>query len=398
MNNKKGFFTLLTCGLVVGLSAGAFFLKEAKPMEGAKAETGPYSITDNDYEVAFLEQYNGGEEYGYTSDKPLASTSALGGHIYGDYGGNRMANFVTTLQNGINETLQWKFTCGRVKNDTAKNFITFGIESHGTTGNILDASAYPEGTDEYAIGKLTVGSSTNVTECSAMIMQSYINELNDFTVYWRSAHYGNKFAICYQIEGQEWKRLATAGNFSGGTRGWDANGYSTFSSESWTTKDLYKAKVKLAFAVTNAGSDHGNFRPSAILINASKAAVRYINALSYKEGVCTADTQYDLHLGQSANRHNQDLFQLATERADAATLQEYLVVGPQTQAYTALDLYNHLVGAIPALGEAKVVATNRLAIIKKNDYVGIIVVTTSIISITSLLIILSIKRKKHVQR
>ena len=186
-----------------------------------------------------------------------------------------------------------------------------------------------------------------------MIMDSYIDELNDFSVFWRSNAYGTKFAICYQIYGGEWQRLSNtvAGNYTG-TRGWDAHGYSTFKSDGWKTKDLYKQKVRLAFAVTNSGSDHGNFRPSAIVINANKAAVRYLNTLSYKEGACS-DTTYDLRKSAADNVHNQDLFQLATEKASGEFLAEYSVAGTTTSETNVLSFYNYLVREIPDLGSAK---------------------------------------------
>ena len=395
MKKKLLFIPALVLGLVAGAGAAVAMAKPQK-VQKAKAETPASAITDDMYEVAFFEQYNGGSEYGYTNDKPLAETNALGGHVYGDVGGTRKENYVTNSLYGVNETLTWKFTCGRVKNDTSNGYITFGLESHSTTGNIFDETAYPDGTDEHAIGVLTKGSATNVSECSAMIMQSYITELNDFSVYWRAAPYGTKFAICYQIEGQAWQRLDTKGNYSGGTRGWDAYGYSTFSSGSWTTKDLYKAKVKLAFAITNAGSDHGNFRPSAIIINSNNAAVKYLNALSYREGVCTTDSQFDLNLGQASNRHNQDLFHLATERADAEFLGEYVLGGTKTSEYYALGLYNHLVTEIPALGSVKVASSNILGIMNNSANIALITsISLASVAVIGTGLFLGLRKRKH---
>lgn len=395
MKKKLLFIPALVLGLVAGAGAAVAIAKPQKALK-VKAETAASAITDSMYEVAFFEQYNGGAEYGYTNDKPLAENNALGGHVYGNSGGARQENFVTNSLYGVNETLEWKFTCGRVKNDTANGFITFGIESHSTTGNIFDETAYPDGTDEHAIGVLTKGSADNVTECSAMIMQSYITELNDFSVYWRNAPYGTKFSICYQIEGQDWKRLDNKGNFSGGTRGWDALGYSTFNSGSWTTKDLYKAKVRLAFGITNSGSDHGNFRPSAIIINSNNAAVKYLNALSYREGICTTDSQFDLNLGQASNRHNQDLFHLATERADAEFLGEYYLTGTKSSEYYALGLYNHLVTEIPALGSVKV-PSSQMMLVKSNssNIIAIVCISTSVVAIAAGGLLIGLKKKKH---
>ena len=69
------------------------------------------------------------------------------------------------------------------------------------------------------------------------------------------------------------------GNYSG-TRGWDQYGYTTFNSESWTTKELYGADARIAFVCTEAPTESGSFPLSSILINANKAAVRYLNVLS----------------------------------------------------------------------------------------------------------------------
>ena len=392
---------LLIPALLLGATAlggAAVALAHKNVARAAKAaELSPSTITDSMYEVAFLEQYNGGTEYGYTNDKPLAETNALGGHIYGDVGGARKENFSTNLLYGVNETSTWTFTCGRVKNDTTNGFITFGVETHGTTGNILDSAAYPEGTDGYAIGQLTIGSSTTLTECSAMIMDNYIDELNDFSVFWRNNAYGSKFSICYQIFGGEWKRLSNtaSGNYTG-TRGWDAHGYSTFKSDGWTGKDLYRQKVRLAFAVTNAGTDHGNFRPSAIVINANKAAVKYLNALTYREGVCTTSSQFDLNLSATDNRHNQDLFQLATERADGAFLADYICTGTKTSAYYILDLYNHLVTSIPSLGSVKVASSNYFMNMTNNASVVIIVsVSVAAAAVIGTGLFFGLRKRKH---
>ena len=395
--NKKNLIGIGALTLALAGSLGLFGSKKAEQLKAA--DLGPYSIHDDQYEVAFLEQYNGGAEYGYTADKPL-NKSALGGHIYGDVGGARKEDFTTNLQSGVNDTLTWRFTCGRVKNDTANGFVTFGIETHGTTGNILDATKYPEGTDEYAIAQLTIGSSTNLTECSAMILNSYIDGLNDFSVYWRNNAYGSKFSICYQVEGGSWKRLSNtvAGNYTG-TRGWDAKGYTTFNSSSWTTKDAYQARVKLAFAVTNSGSDHGNFRPSAILINANNSGVRYLNTLSYQDNICSDNGEnksFDLNKGQTENVHNQDLFQLATERAEASFLDQYTVNGTKTSATSALDLYNHLVESVPGLGAVKgsaqrynISANNKSAIVP-------VIVVTCVASVSAITIICVLKKRRKV--
>ena len=360
---------MLASGMLA-ISAAAFAMTMPKA-EAVKAAS-PWSIAESNYEVAFLEQYNGGSEYGYTSDKPLLETNALGGHIYGDVGGTRKENFSTNLMGGVNETMTWKFTCGRVKNDTSKGFVTFRLETHGTTGNIMDTTKYPEGTDEYAIANLLKGSATDLTEGTAIISDGYFDELNDFSFFWRG-QYATKIAVCYQIEGQEWVRISNASNVSG-SRGWDTGGYSTFNSSSWTTKDAYKAKVKLALACSNIGGDHGNITLSAIRVNANNAAVRYLNALSYREGMCTADTQYDLHLGKADNRHNQDLFQLATENAEGAFLEQYTLAGTKTQAANALDMYNNYVSKVEGLGEAKVSAANLYSPATNNGGLGVFIV------------------------
>ena len=393
---------IVGAGAILAVSACALAFVAAMPNGGVAAKRvsaeGASAITDSEYEIAILESYNGGSEYGYTNDKPLAENNLLGGHMYGGVGGNRQEDFSTNLMTGVNETLTWRFTCGRCKNDTTKGFVVFGIETHGTTGNILDETKYPEGTDEYAIAKLTIGSSTNLTECSAMIMNSYIDCLEDFSVFWRDNAYGTKWAICYQVEGGEWQRLSNtaSGNYTG-TRGWDAHGYCTYISSSWTGKDAYRAKVKLAFAVTNIGSDHGNFRPSAILINNNKAAVKYLNALSYREGVCS-NSSFDLNKGQSDNVHNQDLFHLATERANASFLANYELGGTKTSETTALGLYNHLVSAIPGLGSVKSSSSirffNGIASFDNGNMIVVIAVVAAATLLSTGFILIAKKKKQ----
>ena len=190
--------------------------------------------------------------------------------------------------------------------------------------------------------------------------------------------------------------LRIAGNYSG-THGWDAKGYTTFNSESWTTKELYGANAKIALVI--AGKESGNLPLSAILINANNAAVRYLNTLSYKDNICSANgtnMYFDLNKGQSDGVHNQDLFQLATERAEGSFLADYIVVGGKTTEYYALGLYNHLVTSIPALGSVKAASSNYFMNMNNNANVAIIVsVSVAAAAVIGAGLFFGLRKRKH---
>ena len=232
-----------------------------------------------------------------------------------------------------------------------------------------DATLYPQAThpDEYGIASLFSSSYNHV---AAMYMTTPINNIEDVIIYWRSS-YTKRAYICYQIDGETtWQRYADIqradngdikGNISG-TRGWDTFGYQVSKSSSWATSSLKGATARIAIACTEkSSSEEGNFPVSAILINPNKAAVRYLNTLTYKDNICSDNGEnkyFDLNKGQSDNVHNQDLFQLATERADGSFLANYICTGTKTSEYYILDLYNHLVTSIPALGSVKTPSSN----------------------------------------
>ena len=334
------------------------------------AENSPWSITDSMYECAFLEQYMSSsklDSYSYVDDKPLGGNNAIGGHFYGN-GVSTPTDVTTNLNSGINETLEWKISFGRVRGKADPNRAYFQLES-SASNNLKDTTRYPQETcpDEYAIANLF---SSSYSHISAMYTTTAIENIDDVIIYWRSS-YTKRAYLCFQVEGGAWTRYADIqrnsdgyiiGNLSG-TRGWDTYGYQASKSSSWASSPLKGATAKIAIACTEkTSSEEGNFPVSAILINPNKAAVRYLNTLSFKDNVCSSNGEnlfYDLNKGQADNVHNQDLFQLATERADANFLGDYLVVGGKTSEYYALGLYNHLVSSIPALGELKVASSNR---------------------------------------
>lgn len=331
-----------------------------------KATESPYAIADDEYEVATMEQFNNGTStYGYSIDRPLGNNS-IAGHVFGSYEDGVKEKKTYNLQIGVNENLKWKFSGLRAKSETSTRLTSFRLENNSTNLNIQNASAFPEADypDEYGIGQL-MSTHSSVTRSGAMITDRVIKDIRDISLFWRTS-YTQKIYICYQLDGEtEWKELHSmtdsdiddgvpmAGNYTG-TRGWDAYGYTTFNSSSWTTKELYGKDAKLAIVI--GGTISGNLPLSAIMINANKSAVRYLNALSYQDKICSSNGEnlyFDLRNTTEDYVHNQALFQLATEKATGEFLAEYNVAGAKTSETTALGLYNHLVGAIPGLGTAK---------------------------------------------
>ena len=415
---KKNFIALTSLLMITSISVGGGLLK-GKKVEQVKAIDSPYSITDSQYEVAFFEQYCtnstniiDNEHYSYSGDKPIG-VHAIGGNQYGIAGNSsanlKKTNFETNLMGGVNETLTWRFSGMNTKWKSSPNRLYVQLENNSSNWNICNSTSFPQSTspDEYALGQLVIA--TGKAKGASLVSTSVIQNIQDMSFYWRSS-YSTKVLLCYQLENEtEWKVFHTmnmndsekiVGNYSG-TRGWDTYGYTTFNSSSWSTKELCGANAKIAFVCTEAPTESGNFPLSAILINANNAAVRYLNLLSYHDNVCSdngVDKTFDLNKGQNDNVHNQDLFQLATERASGDFLAQYSVAGTKTNESTALGLYNHLVLSIPALGSVKTSSARFYNPLGNNkDSTAIMVVTIlSVVSVSSIILLVVSKKKKRV--
>ena len=406
MKKKLLFIPALVLGLVAGVGAAIAMAKPQK-VQKAKAETPAHTIGDDSFEVAFLEQYMTSSDldsYSYTADKPLGGNNSIAGHFYGN-GIVTPTDVTTNLNSGVNETLEWKISFGRIRGKASPNRAYFQLES-SADHNLKDATAYPQSTspDEYAIANLFSNSYNHV---SAMYTTTAIKNIQDVIIHWRSS-YTKRAYLCFQVEGGEWTRYAdiqrdSGGNIIGnltGTRGWDTYGYQASKSSSWATSPLKGATAKIAIACTEkTSSEEGNFPVSAILINPNNAAVRYLNTLSYKDNICSSNGEnmyFDLNNGQANNVHNQDLFQLATERADAEFLGEYVLGGSKTSEYYALGLYNHLVTKIPALGSVKV-PSSQMMFVKSNrtNIIAIVCISTSAIAVAAGGLLIGLKKKKH---
>ena len=340
------------------------FKIEAVPPKSA------YTITNDEYEIAFLEQYNNVsncisvEDYSYANDRPL-DVDSIGGILYGTYGNSgtklKQTKYETNLMGGVNEDLKWRFSGLNVKGKSSPNRLYIQLENNSSNWNICNASSFPQDScpDEYALGQIVTAAGK--AKGASMVSTTVIKNIQDMSFYWRSSYATTAF-ICYQLEGEtEWKvfhRMNMGddekihGNYSG-TRGWDKFGYTTFNSDSWTSQELYGANAKSAFVCTEAPTESGSLPLTAVAINSSKAAVRYLNALTYRDGVTTAGNSYDLHLGQSDKKHNQDLFQLATMHVSGAFLKGYELQGSYTSTTNAKAFYNELVTEIPVLGDLK---------------------------------------------
>ena len=404
--NKKN---LIGIGALTLALAGSLAFLGSNKAEQVKAE-GPYSITNAEYDVAFLEQYCADdtniistEHYSYTGDKPLG-INTIGGNQYGYAGPNnsylKQTKFETNLMGGVNEDLVWRFSGMNTKWKSGPNRLYIQLENNSSNWNICKAESFPEATcpDEFAIGELIKAQGFAKGAC--LITTTAIPNVHDLSFFWRS-QYTQKVFIVYQIQGQEWKILSGTGSPNGnytGTRGWDALGYTTFNSGTWTEKELYGATAKIGIAITEAPSESGNLPVSAVLVNADKAAVRYLNTLSYQEHVCSdngVDKSFDLNKGQSENVHNQDLFQLATERATAESLANYEVAGSKTTATSALDLYNHLVTNVSGLGSVKGAAQHYNLISNNKNTLVPAVIITCVVSASAMTILILIKKRKH---
>ena len=237
-----------------------------------------------------------------------------------------------------------------------------------------------------------------------MISETAISNITDLSFFWRSS-YAQKVYIVYQLSGEtEWKILSGTGSPDGnytGSHGWDTRGYSTFNSGSWKEKELYGATAKIGIACTEAPSESGSLPISAVLVNVNKAAVKYLNLLTYNEHICSENgenKQFDLTKGQSDKVHNQDLFQLATEYAEGSFLGEYICTGTKTSEYYILGLYNHLVTSIPTLGSVKASSSRLIGgfinSVERNTYTVIAII--AVVSISSVILFAFIKKKKEI--
>ena len=386
---------ILGIGLLTSLlvASAAFLLPaQLKQAKAASEPKSPYTISETNYEVAFLEQFNGGEPYGYVNDKPISELNSLAGHLYGNYDDALQVKLEHNLQGGVNETLKWVFSGVKSKN---KNGLTYvQLENSKSKTNICNAEQFPEADfpNEYAIGQILTAE--GYKQGAVMYTKDYIDSVLDFQFYWRSS-YTQKIFILYQIEGQDWQVLSKKGNVAG-DRGWDANGYSTFESSSWAEKELCHAKARLGIACTEAPEESGSMPINAVCINADYAAVRYLNVLSYQDNMCSGETGYNLNLGEEQLKHNQDLFKLATEKADADNLAAYSVLGSKTKETTALGLYNHFVESIPELGDVKGLAVEHVA--NSTTYTSSSIVAIAVIASVALVAVTAVvvtKKIKH---
>lgn len=409
---------LLIPALLLGATAlggAAVALAHNNVAKGAKAEESAYAITDAMYEVAFLEQYDDNgtavatENYSYANDKPL-DVNSVGGFQYGIAGNSstnlKKTNFTTSLYGGVNETLQWRFSGMNTKSKTNPNRLYVQLENNSSNWNICKPASFPQETspDEYALGQLVTAAGK--AKGASLVSTTAITNIQDFSFFWRSS-YTTKVLICYQLDGEtEWKVYTTLnmdestekihGNYSG-TRGWDTYGYTTFNStETWANSELRGATARLAIVCTEAPTESGNLPISAILVNANNAAVRYLNALTYREGICSSEALYDLNKTVSDKRHNQDLFHLATERATGAFLANYTLQGSKTSDTNALSFYNHLVSSISGLGTTKVASSNFFMNMNNNANITIIVsISIAAAAVIGTGLFFGLRKRKH---
>ena len=247
--NKKN---LIGIGaLTLALAGSLVFLGFPKKAEQARAaDLSPYSIGNDEYEVAFFEQYNdvanciSTEDYSYANDQPIGSNT-IGGHLYGTYGNSasnlKQTKYETNLMGGVNGDLVWRFSGLNVKGKSDPNRLYIQLENNSSNWNICNATSFPQASspDEYALGQLVTAAGK--AKGASMVSTTVIKNIQDMSFYWRSS-YSTKVLLCYQLENEtEWKVFHTmnmndsekiVGNYSG-TRGWDKYGYTTFNSDSW---------------------------------------------------------------------------------------------------------------------------------------------------------------------
>ena len=378
---------------VLAMAGGVIGLSHNTVLTGAKADaSSPWTITDDMYEVALLESYS-------HHDHPFDHSK----YLLGDWlsGNGAQHNFTTDLKMGaITETPNtWKFNLTRGYQKTGTTRYTTNIRASNSSSeyNICDATQYPEATapDEYAIGQLLAAE--GATFGGAMISTTTYKNITDISFYWRYQENAKKIIICYQIEGQPWKTLSGTGSVNGnytGTRGWDTYGYTTFNSSSWKEKELYGANARIALAI--GGTKAAEMQMGAVLINANQSAVRYLNALGYWAGICDGTSNISLDKNQEDSACNQDVFQLATERAEGSFLANYNVVGDKTTETNALSMYNYLVSSIPALGSVKAASSRSILAIASNNNVIIIAgVSIVLICASGVALYFFLRKKKH---
>ena len=398
---------------VIGISAllltfglGVAFASSSKNVVKADAATDVYSIENDQYELAMMEGYG-------NDDRPIDSESKLLGLYLYDSG--VQVNYSSNLLFGVNDSLQWRFSSVRgYYNSTDKYYnvilrtgtkYTVTEKDDTTGGNICNTDntvAYGADTDEYKIG-----ADISYDYAGAMISKTVIKNIQDISFYWRYASSSLlRGYIYYQLENQTtWQRYVqirndtsgrVAGNVSG-SRGWDTYGYTTFNSSSWSSHPLHGANAKIAFVVA-ANSLGKEIQLSAVSINASKGAVRYLNALSYRNNICTDGSAFDLTKSVSDSSSNLYSFQLATEHADGNVLANYTVNGSKTSETTALGLYNYLVTSMPVLGDVKAANSRVFNIVATFEDNGALVVVISIASLAAAgCSLLAIKKHKKQQ-
>lgn len=326
----------------------------------AKAEElSPWTITEDMYEVALLESYSHHDHYLDHSK-----------YMLGDWlnGNGEQKNLTVDLKMGIAETPnQWKFNLvrGYLKGGTTRYVTQLRGSNSSGTYNICNTTQYPQADypDEYAIGQFLT--EHEMTYGGAMISVTAYKNITDLSFYWRYTSEeipvaNKRVYIMYQLDGEtEWKRLEGSSSANGnytGTRGWDTFGYTTFNDDSWTTRELYGKTARVALVL--GGKSNCDMHVGGVLINANNAAVRYLNVLSYYDGLCDSSSALDLNKGQTDSACNQDVFQLATERAEGSFLGNYICAGTKTSEYYILGLYNHFVTSVPGLGSVKAANSN----------------------------------------
>ena len=387
MKKKLLFIPALVLGLVAGVGAAVAMAKPQRA-EVARAESSPYTISDSSYEVSLLESKS-------HHDHPFDHSK----YLLGDYlvGNGERNNWTKELMMGVTDTPNtWRFNL--VRGYQSGNRYTTVLRASNSSGtyNICNTTQYTEADnpDEYAIGQLLTGQ--GMTFGGAMISTNAIEDIRDLSFYWRYTE-ASRIYVCYQINGDVWKILegtsSIQGNYSG-SRGWDTYGYSTFESGSWTSKELYGATAKIALVV--AGTAACDVQLGAVAINVSRAAVRYLNALTYHENICDNASDIDLHKGEGDGASNQYAFQLATENADGAFLNNYSVVGSKSDHSNALSFYNYLVTAVPGLGSTKA-PSSQMMLVKSNssNIIAIVCISTSVVAIAAGGLLISLKKKKH---
>ena len=186
---KKNLIVLASLLMVTSISVGGGLLNSKKVEQVKAEETSASTIQDDEYEVAFMEQFNDGTAYGYSIDRPL-ETNSLGGHMYGSYDDAVQSNKEYDLKIGVNTGLKWKFTRICAKSDTSTKITYARLQCDSSTGTITNTTAYPEATypDEYALGQVMAGKS--LTRVGAMISKVAIKNIATTRIFTKSEKIG----------------------------------------------------------------------------------------------------------------------------------------------------------------------------------------------------------------